>query len=237
MGWPNMLVLVRHAESEGNLRSADERAQFEMATYAYALTPRGRRQAEKTKEYLQLYFGGNNKYDLSLFFDVRYASYYERSRETLQIILPSAKFYEPPRLYEDPRLAEAQRGIYHTMTNDQIEERFPGELARKAREGLYHYRPLGGENWPDVELRIHSFLGTLSRDCDGKNVIMVVHGHWLILFQRLIHHFSIAEAIAKYKAGVFENASVTIYQSSPVAGCHPRLELVEENIVPWKGLI
>lgn len=231
MGWPNMLVLVRHAESEGNVRSVDERAQFEMPTYAYPLTALGRQQAEKTRYYLQKTIGGGCWYNLSKFFTLRYASYYERSRETLQIICPGAKFYE------DPRLAEAQRGIYHTMTSDQIEKSFPGELARKEREGLYHYRPLGGENWPDVELRIHSFLGTLSRDCDGKNVIMVVHGHWLILFQRLIHHFSIDEAVAKYKAGVFENASITIYKNVPVAGCHPRLELIAENIVPWKGLI
>lgn len=231
MGWPNMLVLVRHAESEGNVRSVDERAQFEMATYSYPLTARGKEQAKKTRDYLQLTFGKNYNFDLSQFFGVRYASYYERSRETLQIIVPGAKFYE------DPRLAEAQRGIYHTMTADQIEKSFPGELARKEREGLYHYRPLGGENWPDVELRIHSFLGTLSRDCDGKNVIIVVHGHWLILFQRLIHHFSIAETVAKYKAGVFDNASITIYKNKPVKGCHPHLELDKENIVPWKGLI
>lgn len=221
MGWPRRLVLVRHAESEGNVRTVDERAQWDIATYAYSLTPQGRRQAELTGAYLQERFNR---------FDIYYVSYYERSRETMRIMFPNAN------VYEDPRLAEGQRGIYHTLTKEQIETIFPGEKIRKEREGLYHYRSLGGENWPDIELRIHSFLGTLSRDYDDQDVVIVVHGHWLILFQRLIHHFSIEEAVRRYKEGVFENASVTIYESRMINN-KSRLHMVEENIVPWMGKI
>jgi len=219
MSWPKRLVLVRHAESEGNVRSADERAQFNIATHAYPLTPLGRRQAAITGEYLRNKFGE---------FDVYYVSYYQRSRETMSVMYPDAK------VYEDPRLAEGQRGIWHTLTQEQIEKLFPGETARKEREGLYHYRPLGGESWPDIELRIHSFLGTLSRDYDGQNVLIVVHGHWLILFQRLIHHFSIEETVEIYGRRVFDNASVTLYGSDVING-KQRLVLIEQNIVPWKG--
>ena len=221
MGWPRQLVLVRHAESEGNTKTTDERARLNVATHAYPLTSRGRRQAELTGAYLQKRFGN---------FDVYYVSYYQRSKETMAIMYPNV------RVYEDPRLAEGQRGIYHTMTRNQIKKIFPGESTRKKREGIYHFRPLGGENWPDIELRIHSFLGTLSRDCDNQNVIIVVHGHWLILFQRLIQHFSIEEAIKRYKESVFENASVTIYKSV-VKNNKSWLNLIEENIVPWKGQI
>ncbi|MBI2063958.1 MAG: histidine phosphatase family protein [Candidatus Yanofskybacteria bacterium] len=219
MGWPRQLVLVRHAESEGNIRTADERAQFDVATHAYPLTPRGRRQAVLSGTYLRDRFGN---------FDIFYVSYYQRSRETMSLMYPDA------RVYEDPRLAEGQRGVYHTLTQEQIEKIFPGENRRKEREGLYHFRALGGENWPDIELRIHSFLGTLGRDYDDQDVIIVVHGHWLILFQRLIHHFSIEEAVKRYKEGVFENASVTIYESV-VHNNKSRLCLIEENIVPWAG--
>lgn len=193
--------------------SVDERARFETATHDYALTERGRQQALRTSRYLRALYGE---------FDVRYVSYYRRSCETMGLLYPGAK------VYEDPRLAEAQRGMYHAMPSSRVAELFPSEIARKEREGLYHYRPWGGENWPDVELRIHSFLGTLSRDCGGQKVAIVVHGHWLILFQRLIHHFSINEALARYRSGVFENASVTTYTSS--AGDH--LTLTGENVVP-----
>jgi broad specificity phosphatase PhoE len=185
------------------------------------ITDRGREQAHITASYLKENYAP---------FSVRYVSYYLRARQTMEILCPDE------RVYEDPRLAEAQRGIWHTMTRDQVAEQYPFEIARKEREGLYHYRAPGGENWADVELRIHSFLGTLSRDYEGERVLIVVHGHWLILFQRLIHHFSIEEAIERYHARQFENASVTIYHGKQVDG-QSRLVLEQENIVPWEGKI
>jgi broad specificity phosphatase PhoE len=218
MGWPKQLILVRHAQSEGNIRSSDERAQWNIATHSYGLTDRGKQQARITGEYLHKHYGN---------FDTYYVSYYERSRETMRIMYPNA------HAYEDPRIAEAQRGIWHTMTKEEISKQYPGELERKEREGIYHYRPLGGENWPDVELRIHSFLETLSRDREGKKVLIVVHGNWLVLLQRLIHHFSIEDAVEKYRTSVFENASVTVYRGIE-SKTQSRLELVEENVVPWK---
>jgi len=99
MGWPKELVLVRHAESEGNVLTAEDRATFDIATHKYGLTVRGKEQARLTGEYLNKEFGN---------FDIYYVSYYERSRETMSIMYPRAK------VYEDPRLAEAQRGIYHS---------------------------------------------------------------------------------------------------------------------------
>ena len=221
MGWPKKLVLVRHAESVGNVHTAEERTKLEQSTHDYALTERGRQQAALTGKYLRANFPP---------FDIHYASYYRRSLETMRIMCPEAK------VYEDPRLAEAQRGIWHVATREEISQLMPSEITRKEREGLYHYRPWGGENWPDIELRIHSFLGTLSRDYEGQNVLMVVHGNWLILFQRLIHHFSIDEAVACYKRGKFANASATIYGGEIVEDRH-RLVLREEDVVPWQGQI
>lgn len=235
MAWPSKLVLVRHAESEGNLRDADERAVYEVPTHAYALTAAGRRQAEITGAWLRETYGC---------FDVHYTSYYVRAKETMGIMCPEAK------VYEDARLAEANRGIYHTYTKKQIKRRFPLELERKTREGLYHHRPLGGENWPDIELRIHSFLGTLSRDCGGQKVLIVVHGFWLILFQKLVQRFTIDEALRRYAEAIAPNASVTAYDGvegdwadlryrqdgtelPPVA--KPRLILERERFTPWQG--
>jgi len=219
MAWPKLLVLVRHAESEGNIRTADERAKLPIATHSLGITERGRKQAEITAAYLK---------EQGFSFDVRYVSYYRRAKETMNILCPDE------RAYEDPRLAEAQRGIWHTMTHDEIAEHLPHEIERKTREGYYHYRPPGGENWADVEMRIHSFLGTLSRDCEDQRVLIVVHAHWLILFQRLIHHFSIDEAVRRYEEAQFKNTSVTIYRGERIDG-RPRLILDRENVVPWEG--
>ena len=218
MAWPKQLVLVRHAESEGNVLSVDERARFDVSSHEYGLTDKGREQARATGEYLRKRFGD---------FDVYYVSYYARSQETMSIMYPDA------HVYEDPRLAEGQRGIWHTMTEEEIRVNFPGEIERKEREGLYHYRAPGGENWPDIELRIHSFLGTLNRDYDNMKVLIVVHGHWLILFRRLVHHFSIVEAVEKDKMAVAKNASVTLYKGLRHKG-KSMLVLTEKNIVPWE---
>jgi broad specificity phosphatase PhoE len=218
MGWPALLVMVRHGESEGNIRSIEERAGYTVPTHGYPLTQRGKEQARVTGKYLNERFG---------MFDTYYVSYYTRAKETMNLLYPHAK------VYEDPCLAEAQRGIWHTMTKEEVAKNFPGEIERKEREGLYHYRPIGGENWPDIELRIHSFLGTLARDYEDKKVLIVVHGHWLLLLQRLIHHFSIDEALEKYRKGVFENTSVTVYHGENQKG-KSRLVKIDENIVPWK---
>ncbi len=221
MGWPKRLVLVRHGESLGNTMTVDERATCEVSTHAYPLTPRGREQARVTGEWLRRTFGA---------FDVRYTSYYRRAQETMDLLCPGEESHV------DARLAEANRGIFHTMTREEIERHFPFELKRKEKEGLYHFRPLGGENWPDIELRIHSFLTTLSRDYDDASVLIVVHGHWLILFQRLVERYSIAEAERRYREAVVKNASVTWYEPGRVCG-RPRLVLKDANLVPWNGLV
>lgn len=222
MGWPRRLVFVRHGESEGNVLTTDQRAGFCLATHEYPLTPKGRMQAAITGAYLRERFPEG--------FDAVYHSYYRRAKQTAQIAFPNR------RLYEDPRLAEAQRGIWHTMTKEEILQYFPKEVERKEREGLYHYRPLGGENWPDVELRIHSLLGTFSRDYDGKNLAVFGHGNWFILLQRLIQRFSINEALRRYREEIIDNASVSVYEGV-MEGGKSRLVLREENIVPWKGKI
>lgn len=219
MPWPKTLVLVRHAESAGNIMGVDERAQALIANYKFPLTARGERQAALTGAYLGRTFGG---------FDRHYCSYYERARQTLDLMCAGAK------KIEDARLAEGQRGIWHTMTYDQVKIRFPEEIERKAKEDLYHYRPLGGENWPDIELRIHSFLDMLARDCGNKKILVVTHGHWLILFQKIMQGLSIEESLRHLDAGGFANASVMVY-GKPGASDH--FQLLEQETIPWQGLV
>lgn len=221
MGWPRELFLFRHAESQGNVLSVEERAKWERSSHEYKLTKRGRNQAKLAGQWLR------EKY---CEFDAYFSSYYARARETLDIMFPGVK------VIEDARLAEAQRGIWHTMTKDEIGKVFPSEISRKERENLYHYRPIGGENWPDVEMRIHSFRSTLTCEHDSEKVLVIVHGNWLSLFQRVNDGLSVEEVMRRYgldNRGVVDNASVTIYKNKSVNG-KPKLVLKEENIIPWK---
>lgn len=217
MNWPKLIVFVRHAESEGNIVSSDEKACLENPNFLFSLTKQGEKQAVITGDYLRKHFGD---------FDAKFSSYYKRTKQTIEIMYPEARFIE------DARLAERQSGIWHSMIEAQAAERFPEESIRKKREGYYHYRPFGGENWPDVELRIHSFLDMLRRDYSGKRVLCVTHGHWLVLLQKILHNFSIEKALEDYSKGTFENASVTFYERDEK---NPnKILLRETNIVPWK---
>ena len=224
MGWPADLVLVRHAESEGNVLPASERGSLPQPSHRFQLTDRGRAQARITGDYLHERYPDG--------FDTYYCSHYHRVQETMRILFPDA------RIYEDPRLAEGSRGIFSELTAAEIAERYPHEEARRLKEGYYNFRPIGGENWPDVELRIHSFLGTLARDCEGERVLIVVHGFWLHLFRRLVERFSVEECVGSYPRDVVENASVTRYRGELIGG-RSRLIRTELGIVPWrdKGLL
>ena len=220
MGWPAELVLVRHAESEGNVLPPELRATLPIPHHRFALTERGRAQARITAGYLHERYPDG--------FDTYYCSHYHRVQETLRILYPDA------RMYEDPRLAEASRGIFSELSGAEIAERYPYEEARKAKQGHYDYRPIGGENWPDVELRIHSFLGTLARDCEGDRVLIVVHGFWLHVFRRLVERHSVAHWVEAYPNELVANASVTRYAATEIRG-RQRLALKEVNVVPWQG--
>ena len=84
--------------------------------------------------------------------------------------------------------------------------------------------------WPDVQLRIRIFLETVSRDQGGKFVLMVVHGHWLILLEMvLLQLFSIEEAERRYREAVVLNGAVTVYES---AEDRTRLRF-KDCVVPW----
>ena len=222
MGWPRRLVLIRHGQSEGNVLSMEERVNLDVSTYKYKLTDIGRQQAAMTGAYIAKRFPDG--------FDSIYCSYYDRARETAHIVFPDAC------IREDACLAEAQRGIWHTMTHEQVEARFPEEILRKERDGYYHYRPLGGENWPDIEQRIQTFLLKLNQECEGESVCVVGHGHLFVCFQRVLDHLSIDDAIARYRANYFDNASVTIYNLKSLRR-RMRLVLACEPIVPWANKI
>lgn len=216
MTWPANLVFVRHAESEGNVMGVNQRAQADSANYRFALTERGEKQAVITGEYLRQRFGK---------FDEHFASYYKRAKQTLRIMFPKA------RIIEDSRLAEGQRGIWQTMTHDQIELIFPDEIARRKKESFYHYRPFGGENWPDIELRVHSFLDMLAREGGNKNVLVVSHGHWLIMLRKIMERLSAKEAVRLLDQEPFENASVTVYSRKRGK---KNLGLEACNLIPWR---
>lgn len=218
MRYPKKVILIRHGESEANVLSSEERTKLNISTKDYGLTEKGREQAHHAGEYLRKRYGK---------FDAYYTSFCHRTKETMRIMFPDAE------IIEDARVSEAQRGIFHSMSEEDIYTQFPHEKVRREKEGLYYYRPFGGENWPDLELRIHNFIESIFREHCGKQIVLCVHGHWHIAFQRIMHGFSTEETIRRYKESVAPNGSITVYKGAIVNGKN-KLVLEEETFIPSK---
>ena len=75
--------------------------------------------------------------------------------------------------YED-LLVERDSGAWEGLTIDQIEARFPAEWAERNRDP-FHHRPPGGENLPDMLVRIGPVADRL-RELPVRSVAIVSHG-------------------------------------------------------------
>jgi broad specificity phosphatase PhoE len=159
--YPPFIVLVRHAESEGNV---DVDAYRTIGDPLIPLTPRGHAQALAMAQRLRELVG-----DLRIW---AFTSPYLRSRETAHIAL--SQF--PPevcRLAEDPRLREQEfaGGFQHSVP-DRSEQRLYSK---------FFWRFPGGESAADVYDRLSMFMDTLWRDMhridlSGTAVVIFAHG-------------------------------------------------------------
>jgi len=203
--WPDCLVIVRHGESVRNVAKNEAKTVGKGAfgtglrDVDTPLTEAGRLQAKHTGEYLSNDF----------FFDAVFSSPYKRTVQTTEGIL--AAFETKPPVVLEERIREIEFGILDGLTREGIVEVYPSESLRRKREGKYWYRPPGGESRPDVALRVHSFLGTLTRDYRCKKVLIVCHSVVVLIFRRLLERWGEEEYIKVDREDDVENCSVTIY--------------------------
>jgi|SRR5579862_835956 len=226
--WVSNLVLVRHGESERNIAKAKAVA-AKSETYGddkrdmdVELTKRGRRQATQTGERLPQHLG--------FAFDRTFVSPYRRTVQTAELVL-AGQGGRVKTVHEE-RVREKEFGVLVGLTKLGIERRYPHEAERKRRDGKYYYRPLGGESYPDVNQRVHAFLGMLIRECPGQNVLVVCHSVIVLSFRRLLERLS-EKGLLKIdqdRKQEPKNCGVTWYTFDPKAGDHGRLVLKSYNI-------
>lgn len=227
--WMDRLVIVRHGESERNVGKALAQAAGaleyggDIRDVDVTLTLRGERQAEATGKYLDKRFA----------FDRIFVSPYLRTVRTAELIARNLR--DAPRLTYEERVREKEFGILDGLTRAGIAKKHPDELKRRQRDGKYYYRPPGGESYPDVALRIHSFLGTLARDCRKQTVLVVCHSVVVLTFRRLLERLTEKEllAIDRDPAHEVRNCSITWYEFDPSSGERGRLVLREFNGVHY----
>lgn len=222
--YPKEIVFVRHARSRGNDLTVAERAKLNIGTTAYELTDVGEQQGLHTRDWLGIHFPTPDRI---------LRSYYARTKRTADICYPDME------KREEPLLAEANRGIYSVLTHDEILRHMPWEIERRNRDGLYHHCPQGGENWPMIENRIRDFRRSIRAHYPGKTIVVFGHGFWILLWQKLIHHWTIEETERRYRNDeIVANASVLIYRNEwreDIGRNVLRHDPATDYVVPWLG--
>jgi len=209
---PADLILVRHAESAGNVaREAAESSHAEtididLRDPDVPLSELGERQAKA--------LGGRLA---ELVADTPLAavwvSPYLRTRQTAEIATAAAGIELPHRV--DERLRDRELGILDRLTGRGIRARYPDEADRRRYLGKLYYRPPGGESWADVALRLRSWLADRERATAGGPELVVAHDAVILLVRYVLLGMSEDEVLELARHGTVGNASVTRLRREP----------------------
>jgi broad specificity phosphatase PhoE len=223
--WPDMLWIVRHGQSAGNVaRDAAEAARAPLIDIPHRdmdapLSPLGRRQSEA----LGHWFGALPRDKRPT---VVLASPYVRARETASILLEAAAM--DPDDYgfvADERLREKEFGILDRMTKIGIRRHHPELAEQRAHVGKFYFRPPGGESWCDVILRLRSTLDTITREHRGERVLIVAHQVIVNCYRYLLERMDESRILDVDRDADVPNCSVTSYEFDPSAGRNGKLVL------------
>ncbi|OQV09397.1 hypothetical protein CLAIMM_13522 [Cladophialophora immunda] len=189
MGKPRLIIIIRHAQSEGN---RDKAIHQTTPDHRVGLTEEGHRQALEAGEKLRALL----RTDDTLHF---FISPYRRTRETTEGILKSLCSNDPVpspfqrhhiKVYEEPRLREQDFGNFQPDT-EEVERLW----RERAQYGHFFYRIPNGESGADVYDRVSSFNGSLwrrfSEDTMASVAILVTHGLCSRVFLMAWYHYSV----------------------------------------------
>ena len=229
--WPNMLWIVRHGQSAGNVaRDAAEAAghhliDVSMRDVDVPLSPLGEEQSTA----LGRWFGKMPPEERPT---AVLTSTYVRARETASLILKAAEMdADEVSFVSDERLREKEFGIIDRHTKFGISERFPTEASRYDHLGKFYYRPPGGESWCDVILRLRSIIDTLTRDYREERVLIVGHQVVVHCFRYLLERMTEDQILAIDREKNLANCSVTSYEFDPTVSKNGKLVLRLFNFV------
>jgi broad specificity phosphatase PhoE len=148
------LLLARHGETDWN---RDGRWQGQTDT---PLNERGREQARVLADVV----AGDG-------IAAVYASDLVRARETAAIVADRLRV----PLRTDPRLREVYFGSWEGLTTPEIEQRYPGEIARwRADDGSSAFA--GGETYAQMAERVVAALTQIAATHPSEDVLVVLHG-------------------------------------------------------------
>ncbi len=227
--WPELLYIVRHGESAGNVaRDAATAAgqhfiDINVRDVDVPLSDLGQEQARA----LGRWYGALKKEARP---EIVLTSPYLRARHTAQIIIDESGL-KPAAVVVDERFREKEFGILDRMTVAGIVASHPDQADFRKLLGKFYHRPPGGESWCDVILRLRSALEMISREYCGCKVLIVCHSVVVLCMRYLIEHMTEDEIIAIDKGNEIANCSVTSYFYEPAKGPRGQLSLDLFNFV------
>lgn len=225
---PKNLIIVRHGQSEGNIANRKSRrgdhSAFENDDFAkrdsshYRLTDLGVIQAQKADEYIKT---------LGLDFWRHYSSNFLRARETAALLdMPDSNWYL------SNELVERSWGDLDAMSDPERKLKF-GDALNKRHQEAWFWRPPQGESLAGVSTRVRDILGTIHRESEGDNCVIVCHGETMSVIRSDLERWTPQDFAKNFKneAEDIGNCSVLHYsRTDPKSGA-------ESEYLSWVRLV
>ena len=229
--WPDLLYIVRHGESAGNvardaaLEAGHHRIDIDGRDVDVPLSELGERQAIALGRWL-----GALPHDERP--NIVLTSPYLRARYTAGLLVKNAGMHEDSySLLVDERLREKEFGVLDRLTAAGIRQQFPDQAEFRRLLGKFYHRPPGGESWCDVILRLRSVAEMISREYSGDRVLIVCHAVVVLCMRYILEHLTESELLAIDKNAEIANCSVTLYEYDEALGRRGNLRLKLFNFV------
>ncbi len=229
--WPDVIWVVRHGESAGNVaRDAAEAAGHPIIDIAtrdvdVPLSALGERQAVA----LGRWFGKMSAEEKP---SIVLTSPYVRAHETAELALEAAEIDpEDITFASDERLREKEFGILDRLTKVGIRSKYPEQAEIRLALGKFYHRPPGGESWCDVILRLRNVIDTLTREYRGERVLIVAHSVVVFCFRYLLERMTEEQILTIDRQQDVANCAVTSYEFDPTIGRKGKLALRLFNFV------
>jgi broad specificity phosphatase PhoE len=220
--WPQLLWLVRHGQSAGNV------ARDEAHAAGLARIPLIGRDVDVPLSAL----GEAQSAALGRWFaafgeqpDVLMSSPYRRARQTAEIFRNVGGCGPETPICVDERLREKEFGILDGLTTPGVAAVYPEQAEFRRVLGKFYHRPPGGESWTDVILRLRSILDTISLHHAERRVMIVAHQVVVLCMRYILEGLDEQRILEIDAAGDVANCSVTEYRLDPAQGAFGRLEL------------
>jgi 2,3-bisphosphoglycerate-dependent phosphoglycerate mutase len=190
------LVLVRHGQSEGNLKN------IFTGWNDLGLTEQGVAEARAVGQRLET---------LGMGFDVAFTSMLRRAWQSCSIILKAVGQSNASE-FRDPGLNERNYGELTGLNKDEARERW-GEAQVHLWRRSYNVPPPGGESLKDTSARVLPFFiqAILPRVMRGERTLVVAHGNSLRSLVMVLDRLS-PEAVSSVELAT---GDILLYQLAP----------------------